>query len=55
VKEKGGERSDTAIDQRVKDHLVNLKFSKYFPGAATDKYKWITDQIRLKITIFFFL
>jgi hypothetical protein len=43
MKESSVERSDIGIDQRIKDHLVNLKFrfSNYFPGAVTDKYKWI--------------
>jgi hypothetical protein len=39
------ETSDIGIDQCLKDHLVNLqsRFSKYFPEAVTDKYKWIMD------------
>jgi hypothetical protein len=45
VKENNVETSDTGIDQCIKDHLVNLqpRFSKYFPEAVSDKYKWITD------------
>jgi hypothetical protein len=39
------ETSNTGIDQCIKAHLVNLKsrFSKYFPEAVSNKYKWITD------------
>jgi hypothetical protein len=39
------ETSDIGIDQCIKGHLVTLqsRFCKYFPGAVTDKYKWITD------------
>jgi hypothetical protein len=45
LEEKNVETSDTGIDQCIKDHLVNLqsRFSKYFPEAISDKYKWITD------------
>jgi hypothetical protein len=45
MKETNVERSDTEIDQRIKEHLVNLKFrfSNYFALAVSDKYKWITD------------
>jgi hypothetical protein len=37
--------SDTGIDECITDHLVNLqsRFSKYFPEAVSDKYKWIMD------------
>jgi hypothetical protein len=40
------EKSDTGIDQCIKDHLVNplSRFSKYFPEVVSDKYKWITDS-----------
>jgi hypothetical protein len=45
VEENIVERSDTGIDQCIKDDLVNLqsRFSKYFPETVSDKCKWITD------------
>jgi hypothetical protein len=40
------EHNDTGTDQCIKDHLANLQswFSKYFPEAERDKYKWIVDN-----------
>jgi hypothetical protein len=48
VEENSVETSDIEFDQCIKDHLVNLqsRFSKYFPEAVSDKYKWITDPFR---------
>jgi hypothetical protein len=45
VKENRVEPTDTGIDQCIKDHLVNVqpRFSKYFPEATSDKYKWLKD------------
>jgi hypothetical protein len=42
---KSVETCDTGIDQCIKDHFINLqsRFSKFFPEAVNDKYKWITD------------
>jgi hypothetical protein len=39
------ERSDTGIDQCIKDDLITLqsRLSKYSPEAVSDKCKWITD------------
>jgi hypothetical protein len=39
VEEKGVEASDNGIDQRVKNHLINLqcRFSKDLPEAVNDK------------------
>jgi hypothetical protein len=44
VEEKSVETKDAGIDQCIKDHLLNSwsRFSKYFPEAVCDKYKWIT-------------
>jgi hypothetical protein len=45
VEENSVETSDTGTDQCIRYHLVNLqsRFSKYYPEAVGDKYKWITD------------
>jgi hypothetical protein len=45
VKENSVEKSNTDIDQCIKDQLVNLqfRFSKYFPETVSGKYKWIMD------------
>jgi hypothetical protein len=49
VEENSVEASDTGIDQRIKNHLVNLqsRFSKYFTEAVSDKYKRITDSFHV--------
>jgi hypothetical protein len=41
VEKSSVESSATGIDQCIRNHFVNLKFrfSKYFPGAVSDKYK----------------
>jgi hypothetical protein len=43
------ETSDNGIDQYIEDHLANLqsRFSKYFPEAVSDKYKWIIDSFHV--------
>jgi hypothetical protein len=43
VEENSLETSDNGITQCIKNHLVNRqsRFSKYFPQAVSDKYKWI--------------
>jgi hypothetical protein len=40
------EISDTAIVPSIKNRFVNLqsRFSKYFPAAIYDKYKWFFDK-----------
>jgi hypothetical protein len=45
VEENSVETSDTRIDQCFKNHFVNLqcRFSKNFPEAVNDKYRWIMD------------
>jgi hypothetical protein len=45
VEEMSVETTDTGIDQCIREHVVNLesRFSKYFPEAVSDKYKWIAD------------
>jgi hypothetical protein len=44
VEENSVGRSDTGIQHCSEEHLVNLqsRFSKHFPEAISDKYKWIT-------------
>jgi hypothetical protein len=49
VEENSMETSKSGIDQCIKDRLVNLqsRFSKYFPEAISDKYKWIMDPFHV--------
>jgi hypothetical protein len=49
VEEYSVEPSDTGIYHSIKYHLINLqsRFCKYFPEAASDKYKRITDPLNV--------
>jgi hypothetical protein len=49
VEESSVGTNDTGTGQCIKDCLVNLQsmFSKYFPEAVSDKYKWIMDPIHV--------
>jgi hypothetical protein len=51
VEENSMEISGTRIDQCIKHQLVNVqsRFSKYFPEALRDKYKWIIDPFRANL------
>jgi hypothetical protein len=41
-------KSDTGLNQCINDNLVypQSMFSKYFPEAVSNNYKWITDPFR---------